>query len=119
MTHRIGRIQRIGMAVQFPCVQLVMPGQPLQRFARFACRTIQLGTIAGGQYGRLTHGTGSLEICQGLLQMLGRERHPLSNGERRAVMVEAESEELHCRAAAPLRAGNPARHIEETLSCWQ
>ena len=63
--------------------------EPVGRVAGLLGGKVKLGTVAGGQDGRLLHRLGLDKIRQRLGQPLRTKRHLLPNGERRGVMVQS------------------------------
>ena len=86
----------------------VIVGEPGERVLRIALGAVHLGAIARGDDRRLARGLRLNEFLQRALQILGRERDPLAQGEGRGLVVEAESEDLHAKRLVRIpRDGRP------------
>ena len=90
MTNCVRLIVGIEIWRQIGTVDLVIARQPVDdQFRRFG-RTIDFGTVAGGENRHLLDRLTVRQISQRAMQFFGIERHALANGERRRVMVDAE-----------------------------
>ena len=92
--------QQIEIGLHIARWQAVEVSQPLRHAIRFLRIAVNLGAIAGGENGRFPR-----EYCppvprpshirQGFRKDIGRESHPLTDGNRRGVVVNAAGEKLH------------------------
>ena len=73
----------------------VVLGKPVGRMLGLLGSEIELGPVTCGEDCGLPHRFDPDKISQSLVQQLGTKRHLLANRERRSVMVQSESKQLH------------------------
>ena len=95
VAHGVGVAVPVQVAVQ-GVARLGMRGQPVGQRSPVAFRVrIQLGAVAGRQQHRLMHARQRAQRCQRRRQRVRGERHPLAQGNRRGLVVDAEDVQAH------------------------
>ena len=93
--HRILFGQRVKIRLDGVGLELVEISHPVNRLLRLLGVAIHLGAVAGREDCGFLHRAVIDQIQQRLLQIFGMKRHLLADGERRGMVIDAESEKLH------------------------
>ena len=95
MPHRLLAGQRVEIRRKLVGPKTVIFREPCRGRLRFARGHIHLGAVAGRQDGRFGRAAPAHQLTQRALERVRSERDPLTNVERRGLVVQSEGEQGH------------------------